>query len=168
VRYARTLCFRDSHEWVLHRLSLLLQVLSSELSQSRSLTQPSVCVYDEVDAHVGGRGAVAVARLLRTLCTHTRTQIICVTHSPILAAAAHRHVCVSKDVNGYVHTDRVRILDGLERERELVRMITGDVDEQTQTHTHTAVQLARSLLALSLSSDTNTPAALTESSTPDQ
>jgi DNA repair protein RecN (Recombination protein N) len=82
-----------------------------------------VLVFDEVDAGVSGRVAVAVgARLARLAARH---QVLCVTHLPQVAAHAHGHYHVSKRVAaGRTHTEIVP-LNGEERVDELARMLGG-------------------------------------------
>jgi DNA repair protein RecN (Recombination protein N) len=82
-----------------------------------------VLVFDEVDAGVSGRVAVAVgARLARLAARH---QVLCVTHLPQVAAHAHGHYHVSKRVaSGRTHTEIVP-LNAEERVDELARMLGG-------------------------------------------
>ena len=88
-------------------------------------------VYDEIDAHVGGRAAVAVARLLSEQ-SQVGGQVVSITHSASVAAIADQHIVVQKfvnlDSNGnnkvYV---RAASLDGTERKKELARMASGDL-----------------------------------------
>jgi len=79
---------------------------------------PVAVVYDEIDAHVGGRAAVAVANLLSEQTRwgnddnndstsssllpplRRRGQVISITHSPSIAAIADRHVMVQKILVG--------------------------------------------------------------------
>ena len=51
-------------------------------------------VFDEIDAHLGGEAAVAVARLLKQ--QGKVRQIIAVTHNPVIAAAADMHIVVER------------------------------------------------------------------------
>jgi DNA repair protein RecN (Recombination protein N) len=60
-------------------------------------------LFDEIDTGVSGRVSGAMAELLRQLAT--RRQVFCVTHQPLLAAAADHHFRVSKQVeDGVTHT----------------------------------------------------------------
>ncbi|CAM9698567.1 unnamed protein product, partial [Phaeothamnion confervicola] len=55
---------------------------------------PVVVVYDEIDAHMGGRAAAAVGRLLSR---QGRTaQVVVVTHAAPVAALADQHIVVHK------------------------------------------------------------------------
>ena len=51
-------------------------------------------MFDEIDAHVGGDAAVAVAKLLRRQGQYRH--IVAVTHNPVIAAAADRHFVVQR------------------------------------------------------------------------
>lgn len=94
-------------------------------------------VFDEIDANVGGEVAVKVGRQLRGLsATH---QVLCITHLPQVAAAAHRQFAVSKDFDGQRTTTAVRELDADGRAAELARMLGGQDSRSALAH-------ARSLL----------------------
>ncbi|MEX2501815.1 MAG: DNA repair protein RecN [Trueperaceae bacterium] len=94
-------------------------------------------VFDEVDAGVGGRAAVAVGELLAEL--GQRHQVLVVTHLAQVAAFADRQFRVGKrSEDGRTVSTVVRI-DGAEREQELARMLAGHDGE-------TAVRAARDLL----------------------
>jgi DNA repair protein RecN (Recombination protein N) len=83
-----------------------------------------VLIFDEVDSGIGGPVAQAVGERLRRLAAHG--QVVCVTHLPMIAALAHRHLHVSKHVgDGRTHV-RVTTLDGRTRVEELARMLAGD------------------------------------------
>ena len=51
-------------------------------------------LFDEIDTGVSGRVSGAMADLLRRLAE--RRQVFCVTHQPLLAAAADHHFRVTK------------------------------------------------------------------------
>jgi DNA repair ATPase RecN len=54
----------------------------------------SLVIFDEIDAHLGGEAAVAVARLLSD--QGRLRQVVTVTHNPVVAAAADFHFIVSR------------------------------------------------------------------------
>ena len=82
-------------------------------------------VFDEVDAGIGGRAAVAVGRRLARLAE--RRQVLVVTHLPQIASFADRHVRVEK-VDG---TATVEVLDEAGRVEELSRMLSGLPDSDS-------------------------------------
>ncbi|CAM9868557.1 unnamed protein product [Ectocarpus sp. 13 AM-2016] len=55
---------------------------------------PCAVLYDEIDAHVGGRTAVAVGRLLAN--QGRDSQVVVVTHTASVAALADQHLVVDK------------------------------------------------------------------------
>jgi DNA repair protein RecN (Recombination protein N) len=76
-------------------------------------------VFDEVDAGIGGRAAVAVGKRLAALAGSR--QVLVVTHLPQIAAFADRHIRVEK--TGGLAT--ATVLEGSERVAELSRMLSG-------------------------------------------
>ncbi|KAL3938928.1 MAG: hypothetical protein SGARI_001557 [Bacillariaceae sp.] len=94
-------------------------------------TPPVAVVYDEIDAHVGGRASVSVAQMLVEQARSC--QVLSITHSPSLAALANTHICVSKVVpasqeeNEAGSSLRANAVDGVERQKELARMASGDM-----------------------------------------
>ena len=86
-------------------------------------------VFDEVDAGVGGRAALAVgARLARLARTH---QVLVVTHLAQVAAYADHHIVVTKSTDGAVTVSSVREVDGEDRVVEIARLLSGQEDSQT-------------------------------------
>lgn len=86
-------------------------------------------VFDEVDAGLGGRAAVTVARKLGELACHY--QVLVISHLPQIAARADHHLRIEKtEDHGRVVTT-VRSLDVAERIDEIARMLAGE--EVTET-----------------------------------
>jgi DNA repair protein RecN (Recombination protein N) len=82
-----------------------------------------VLVFDEVDSGVGGRlGAVIGAKLARLARDRT---VLAVTHTPQLAAAAHRQYMVSKSHSAQRTTVTVTEVSGEDRLREISEMLGG-------------------------------------------
>lgn len=102
-----------------------------------SIVSPIAVIYDEIDAHVGGRAAVAMAKLLldQTRCSSTRNaqkgQIISITHSAAVAAVSDRHLVIQKLPMNKALDGRVKVIatnaSGSERREELARMAAGDL-----------------------------------------
>lgn len=101
----------------LSRLSLALKVVLSADGGTLAL------VFDEVDQGIGGATADAVGRRLSSLSQ--TAQILCVTHSPQVAARAHRHWRIEKAVVDGVTRTNVALLPQDAREEELARMLSG-------------------------------------------
>ncbi|MBS3983531.1 MAG: DNA repair protein RecN [Dethiobacter sp.] len=81
-------------------------------------------IFDEIDAGIGGFTVRAVANKLRQLALHR--QVICVTHQPLIAAAADHHFVIYKEEAAGRTVTRLRKLKNDERETELVRMLGGE------------------------------------------
>lgn len=80
-------------------------------------------VFDEIDAGIGGRTAVAVAKKLRELARDT--QLVVVTHLPQVAAAADRHYLIEKGSTQDTTVAKLTLLQGDEVTSELCRMLGG-------------------------------------------
>ena len=117
----------------LSRISLAIQVVTANRA-----TTPTV-IFDEVDVGIGGATADAVGSLLQTL--GERTQVICVTHLPQVAAHGHQHLRAEKQAQGATASAVLVPLDERERIDELARMLGGrSITPKTRAH-------ARELLA---------------------
>jgi DNA repair protein RecN (Recombination protein N) len=85
-------------------------------------------VFDEIDAGVSGRVAQAIATQLWQL---SRTsQVLCVTHQPLIAAIADRHFHVSKQVICDRTQVQIRLLELEERKQELAQIASGMTVEE--------------------------------------
>jgi DNA repair protein RecN (Recombination protein N) len=103
-------------------------------------TAPISIVYDEIDAHVGGRAAVTMARLL---ANQTRrqpascdaiasrgSQIVAITHSASLAALADHHIVIERSTPRELESStlvKAYSVDGPSRRKEIARMASGDM-----------------------------------------
>lgn len=113
------------------RVMLACKVVLGERDSAETL------VFDEVDAGVGGATAVALAEVLAGLAaTH---QVIVVTHLAQVAVFASKHYLVSKSA-GDVPESTIAPIEREAREREVARMLSGEVTEASLAH-------ARELLA---------------------
>ena len=85
-------------------------------------------LFDEIDTGVSGRVSGAMAELLRQLAASR--QVFCVTHQPLVAAAADHHFRVSKEViEGTTHTRVQALLEPAARQAELAELAGGDSGE---------------------------------------
>jgi len=95
-------------------------------------------IFDEVDAGIGGATASTVGRLLAQLAADR--QAFCVTHMAQVAACADHQLRIDKEqTDGATHA-RYTWLCGEDRHRELARMLSGKVTDNSLAH-------ARELLA---------------------
>jgi len=116
-----------------------IRALSSGKSSSSAFfisCPPVAVIYDEIDAHVGGRASVAVGEMLMEQ-SHS-CQVVSITHSPSIAATAGLHICVQKEEplehqgeSARSHNDPTKIsvqtVQGAARLQELARMASGDL-----------------------------------------
>ena len=85
-------------------------------------------LFDEIDSGVSGRVSGAMAALLRQLAA--QRQVFCVTHQPLVAAAADHHFLVSKEVvAGATHTRVSHLRDTQARQSELAELAGGHHQE---------------------------------------
>jgi DNA repair protein RecN (Recombination protein N) len=96
----------------------------------------ALLVFDEIDANVGGEIAGSVAATMRSLAD--AHQVLCVTHLPQVAAAAHHQFVVEKEFAGGRTTSFLLPVQGEDRIKEIARMLGG--------HTPSAIGHARALL----------------------
>lgn len=102
----------------LSRLSLALKVVLASGLGALAL------VFDEVDQGIGGATADAVGKRLSILAK--KSQVLCVTHSPQVAARANHHWRIEKSVIDGVTKTKITPLSAQEREEELARMLAGE------------------------------------------
>lgn len=98
-------------------------MLAIEVATAAASDGPPTFVFDEVDAGVGGRAALAVGARLAALARHA--QVIVVTHLAQVAAHADTHLVVHKSGDGQITRSDVRTVESEERVRELARMLGG-------------------------------------------
>ena len=89
-------------------------------------------VFDEIDANVGGEVAVKVGQKMRRLAA--MHQVLCITHLPQVAAAAHRQFAVRKEFDGKRTVTTVAELAAAERVAELARMLGGHDSKSALAH----------------------------------
>ena len=99
------------------RLSLAISVCLARASSSATL------VFDEADVGVGGAVAAAVGQRLAKLGLDR--QVLAITHSPQVAAAADQQLRVAKsEARGQVRTS-IDVLEPKARKEEIARMLAG-------------------------------------------
>lgn len=107
-------------------LSRTLLALKSVLADVDDL---DTLIFDEIDAGVSGLAAEQIGRQLRTL--GQSHQVLCVTHSPQIAAAAQVHFGIEKQERESDTTTDVRLLDDTGRIRELARLLGSSLADAT-------------------------------------
>lgn len=118
-------------------VSRLMLSLKSILAQHRSL--PTI-IFDEIDTGVSGTMAEKMAHAMRLMSE--RTQVICITHLPQIAAMGDAHYKVYKEEDEQaVSSHIVRLTEG-ERVEEIAGMLSGE--ERTQAAIENAKELLKS------------------------
>jgi len=87
-------------------------------------------IFDEIDTGISGPTLQAVADKMRLLSTSH--QIICITHQPIIAAVADKHLHVEKHQDLLSTRVHVKTLDFEERVEILSRIAGGEVNESSK------------------------------------
>lgn len=80
-------------------------------------------IFDEIDAGISGRTALMVADKLSQIAKSR--QVICITHLPQIAAAAHRHFGINKTVKDNQTVTSIQELDEEHSVMELARLLGG-------------------------------------------
>lgn len=107
-------------------LSRMMLAIKSVMAEADDI---DTLIFDEIDTGISGHAAVKVGVKLRQTAAYR--QILCVTHLAQIAARAHHHLLIEKTVSdGRTRTD-VLPLDDAGRERELARIIGGDMTAAT-------------------------------------
>jgi DNA repair ATPase RecN len=126
------------------------QKIGAETIECLQKLPPIAVLYDEIDAHVGGRAAVSVAKILAE--QSQRSQVLAITHSPSVAAMASLHVVVQKvpvDNNNSHRTGssspiRMMVVNGADKRKELARMASGDmIPDAAEAFAEALIQDAR-------------------------
>lgn len=88
-------------------------------------------IFDEVDSGISGAVADAVGERLAEI--GSQVQVLVVTHSPQVAARAHRHWRVLKSIEGERAVTDIAELQAPDRREEIARMLSGaSVTEQAR------------------------------------
>lgn len=111
-------------------LSRMMLAIKNVLSNNDVI---STLIFDEVDTGISGSAAQKVGLKLKSLSESK--QVICVTHQAQIAALAHSHFLIKKEIkNGRTYTN-VKELDFQSRKQELARIIGGvSITELTLKH----------------------------------
>jgi DNA repair protein RecN (Recombination protein N) len=115
------------------------RVLLALLAVTQGDGSGRMLVFDEVDAGIGGRTAVAVGRRLSELSREG--QVLCITHLAPVAAVADRHFSISKSTDGTSSETEVTRLEGEALVLEMLRML-GAEDGDAAARAHVSELLA--------------------------
>ena len=108
-------------------LSRIMLCLKCVFADTESI---GTLIFDEIDAGISGSTSEKIGIRLKKAACGGKTQVICVTHSAILASRADHHYKISKAVSGDRTETKVEHLDREGRRNELARIIGGlDISE---------------------------------------
>lgn len=102
-------------------LSRIMLAFKSALADRDAL--PTV-IYDEIDTGVSGLAAGRIGQLLHT--TAIGRQVLCITHTPQVAAFADTQLLIQKNIHENRTYTQIHTLNLEERVKVLARMISGD------------------------------------------
>ena len=102
-------------------LSRIMLAFKSALADKDAI--PTV-IYDEIDTGVSGLAAGRIGKLLHD--TAAGHQVLCITHTPQVAAFADNQLLIQKNVRGDRTYTEIHTLDLEGRVQALARMISGD------------------------------------------
>lgn len=100
------------------RIMLALKTVLAEIDQVPTL------IFDEIDAGIGGETIGRVAEKLAAIGKHR--QVLCVTHSPRIAAKARKHFAIKKQIASGRTITNISALKEEQRIAELTRMLGGN------------------------------------------
>ena len=103
-------------------LSRIMLCLKCVFADSESI---DTLIFDEIDTGVSGRTSEKIGIRLRKAANGGKTQVICVTHSAILAAKADAHYKISKKESDGRTVTNVEQLSLEGRKEELARIMGG-------------------------------------------
>lgn len=111
-------------------LSRIMLAIKSILADADEV---DTMIFDEIDTGVSGSAAKKIAVKLSE--TAAKKQVLCITHSAVIAAAAENHYFIQKKVSGQKTFTSVNELDTSGREKELARIIDGaDITQTALSH----------------------------------
>jgi DNA repair protein RecN len=108
------------------RIMLALKIVFSKVDNISCL------IFDEIDTGISGETVIKIAEKLKQLSKNV--QIICVTHSPQIAAKADNHYHIYKEVIKECTNTKIKYLNEEERVNEIARILSGDnITEASKT-----------------------------------
>lgn len=108
-------------------MSRIMLAFKTVLAQNEHI---GTLIFDEIDTGIGGNIVVKVAEKLKAVSQYA--QVICVTHSPQIAAKADTHFQIQKQITADETITTVEVLDTEASIHELARMLGGEEDYQLQ------------------------------------
>lgn len=122
-------------------LSRIMLALKTIFAQHQGVTS---IIFDEVDTGVSGRVAQSIAEKISQISR--KSQVLCISHLPQVAAIADHQYFISKAViDGRTETN-VKILNAKTRVHEIARMLSGsEITPLTLQHADELIKLAEQI-----------------------
>nr|WP_321315452.1 DNA repair protein RecN [uncultured Ligilactobacillus sp.] len=119
-------------------LSRIMLALKTIFSQKQGVTS---IIFDEVDTGVSGRVAQAIAEKISQIAQ--KSQVLCISHLPQVAAIADHHYFIYKKIiNGRTETC-VEKLNSKNKIKEIARMLSGsEITELTLEHAKELIKMS--------------------------
>ncbi|WP_066293727.1 DNA repair protein RecN [Bacillus sp. FJAT-29937] len=122
-------------------LSRIMLALKSIFSKHQGVTS---IIFDEVDTGVSGRVAQAIAEKIHQVAI--KSQVLCISHLPQVAAMADTHLYIAKNIKDGRTKTTVKALNEAEKVKEIGRMISGvEITDLTKEHAKELLQLANKI-----------------------
>lgn len=119
-------------------LSRVMLAMKSVLADSDNV---DTLIFDEIDTGVSGRAAQKIAVKLSEIGKNK--QVICISHSPQIAAMGDNHFYVSKSVVNDKTETSLKILNDEERCTEIARITDGELTGTSLAHAKEMLERAR-------------------------
>lgn len=95
-------------------------------------------IFDEIDTGISGTMARVVAEKLSSIAR--QHQVICVTHTAVIAAMGDHHFYIEKQTDGKTTATSVTCITGEERVREIGRLVGGEITTAGLEHARQMLQ----------------------------
>lgn len=120
-------------------LSRIMLALKTIFSKHQKIT---TVIFDEIDTGVSGRVAQSIAEKMHQIST--KSQVLCITHLPQVAAMADTHQYIEKQEQNDRTSTHVYELSEKQKIKEISRMMTGrELTESALDHAEELVHLAK-------------------------
>lgn len=121
-------------------LSRIMLALKTIFSTAEGVTS---IIFDEVDTGVSGRVAQAIAEKIAAISV--KSQVLCITHLPQVAAMADHHYVIRKSVEENRTFTSIKEVEDDQRVEEVSRMMSGEsITELTLQHASELLDMANS------------------------
>ncbi|KAL3948976.1 DNA repair protein RecN [Lentilactobacillus hilgardii] len=119
-------------------LSRIMLALKTMFAKAAGVTS---IIFDEVDTGVSGRVAQAMGNKIYTIST--KSQVLCITHLPQVAAMSDHHYFIQKQIHDGRTTTTITELNKQDSVNEISRMLSGTtVTKLTKEHASELISMA--------------------------